>query len=399
MSPSEATPLVNSSLEEGKGTRNSFSSSFSERWFRKEKKFLVDRLSLLSTLYLRCTLAFAALLAFTVGCFSFWLEEWSVVDSLYFGIVSITTVGYGDITPSSVPGQAAAMLLTVFGICIALDILNKSIEHHFSRRRWWKVWLVSAVIVISTAAMAYVEGWSAFTAVYYFVVTGTTLGYGDITPQSQSMRIFCIFYIPALVMSFALIVLNWLTNKCTEGLDKDTLIENWINDNYLGPEGFKKMDYNGNGELDRNEFLVGMVKYCNDVFGKLPDRFLVEKLESKFEEIAKIAEIDYKTICLEDVEKYKEYIDEKSATLKKKEEEEAEIKMDEISLDTFFTEMLMHFDKIPVSDRDPKAVYSVLVEMHQKERPTSSIKESILIDELKKELKRNKEIGHELVMT
>mmetsp|Transcript_13224 Transcript_13224/g.24624 ORF Transcript_13224/g.24624 Transcript_13224/m.24624 type:complete len:198 (-) Transcript_13224:185-778(-) len=186
---------------------------------------------------------------------------------------------------------------------------------------------------------------------------------------------------------------------CYWSLDKDTLIENWINDNYLGPEGFKKMDYNGNGELDRNEFLVGMVKYCNDVFGKLPDRFLVEKLESKFEEIAKIAEIDYKTICLEDVEKYKEYIDEKSATLKKKEEEEAEIKINEISLDTFFTEMLMHFDKIPVSDRDPKAVYSVLVEMHQKERPTSSIKESILIDELKKELKRNKEIGHELVMT
>jgi len=50
-------------------------------------------------------------------------EEWGWIDSFYFAIVSITTVGYGDL----VPRQEATRLFLIFylpiGIGIALTVL------------------------------------------------------------------------------------------------------------------------------------------------------------------------------------------------------------------------------------------------------------------------------------
>lgn len=44
------------------------------------------------------------------------VEKWDWLDSYYFTIVTIATVGYGDFTPKTDIGKIAATLLIVIGI-------------------------------------------------------------------------------------------------------------------------------------------------------------------------------------------------------------------------------------------------------------------------------------------
>ncbi|HET7799863.1 MAG TPA: potassium channel family protein [Humibacillus xanthopallidus] len=53
-----------------------------------------------------------------------WLEHWSVVDSLYFSVVTLATVGFGDLHPTT----DAAKLFTVLYILSGLGILSAFIS-------------------------------------------------------------------------------------------------------------------------------------------------------------------------------------------------------------------------------------------------------------------------------
>lgn len=50
-----------------------------------------------------------------------WVEDLSWVDSIYFTIVTLTTVGYGDISPQTTAGKlfTAAYILIGIGILVA----------------------------------------------------------------------------------------------------------------------------------------------------------------------------------------------------------------------------------------------------------------------------------------
>ena len=47
------------------------------------------------------------------------VEGWRVIDSLYFSVITLTTVGYGDLTPQTDAGK----LFTIFYILIGVGIL------------------------------------------------------------------------------------------------------------------------------------------------------------------------------------------------------------------------------------------------------------------------------------
>lgn len=56
------------------------------------------------------------------------LEDWSWVDSLYFSTVAVTTVGFGDLTPSTDGSKLFTVLYIVSGISIVTTYLNARMQ-------------------------------------------------------------------------------------------------------------------------------------------------------------------------------------------------------------------------------------------------------------------------------
>ncbi len=64
------------------------------------------------------------ILAFTVGMilwasvFYHFVEGWSWLDSIYFSVVTISTVGFGDFSPETAAGKIFTMVYIIVGLGI-----------------------------------------------------------------------------------------------------------------------------------------------------------------------------------------------------------------------------------------------------------------------------------------
>lgn len=52
------------------------------------------------------------------------IEGWSIVDALYFSVVTLTTVGYGDYTPQTVVGKLFTVVYVLAGISLIIAFAN-----------------------------------------------------------------------------------------------------------------------------------------------------------------------------------------------------------------------------------------------------------------------------------
>jgi hypothetical protein len=67
--------------------------------------------------------AFSVLLLGTVVYH--WLEGWSYLDAFYFCVISLATVGYGDITPTTPAGKMFTIVYVINGIVILLAMFDR----------------------------------------------------------------------------------------------------------------------------------------------------------------------------------------------------------------------------------------------------------------------------------
>ena len=85
----------------------------------------------------RSILIWMVILVLIGTTFFSWVENWSILDSLYFSIVTLTTVGYGDFSPTTTAGKLFAIIYMIFGLSlIAASISVLAMERqamHFQK--------------------------------------------------------------------------------------------------------------------------------------------------------------------------------------------------------------------------------------------------------------------------
>ena len=159
------------------------------------------------------------------------------IDAAYFSLVTLTTVGYGDFHPGA--NDPWCKLFTLFFAIVGVSFvgwaLGKMAEAAFSKvadvgstehtedqkepcgkslclrcgpcgRYWihispvWRNLIITfcvLVLLLGAGVLVFVfqEGMTFLDAIYYVVISATTIGYGDESPKSIESKIFSIFWL------------------------------------------------------------------------------------------------------------------------------------------------------------------------------------------------------------
>jgi voltage-gated potassium channel len=81
------------------------------------------------------TLLFTSSLVLAAGTLVYhWLEGWTWVDSFYFSVITLTTIGYGDLHPITDFGKLFTVVYIVVGLGLILGFINAVYDHYKDQR-------------------------------------------------------------------------------------------------------------------------------------------------------------------------------------------------------------------------------------------------------------------------
>jgi voltage-gated potassium channel len=77
----------------------------------------------------RALLIFVLILLLTGTVFYSQVEHWSLLDSLYFSITTLTTVGFGDLAPKTDVGKIFTIIYIIIGVGTILSFVTLLAQH------------------------------------------------------------------------------------------------------------------------------------------------------------------------------------------------------------------------------------------------------------------------------
>ncbi|KAG6419304.1 hypothetical protein SASPL_121520 [Salvia splendens] len=221
-----------------------------------------------------------------------------VVDALYFCIVTMCTIGYGDITPDSTATKLFSITFVLVGfgfidillsgmVSYMLDLqenyLLKTIKkkgahdpHSYiidvkkgRMRIRMKVALALGVVVIcigvGVAVMHYVERLDLLDSFYLSVMSVTTVGYGDRAFKSLPGRLFASVWLLVSTLAVARAFL-YLTELRVD--KRHRRMAQWVLGQDMTVAQFLAADIDNNGFVTKSEFVVYKLKEMGKVTEK-----------------------------------------------------------------------------------------------------------------------------------
>ncbi|MDF1715746.1 MAG: potassium channel family protein [Antarcticimicrobium sp.] len=90
------------------------------------------------------TLFFSLVSVLALGTVFFrYIEGWTWVDSYFFTVVTISTVGYGSLVPATVVGKIAATALIFVGLGIFAVAIHEFAVYNMRKREEEAEWLIA----------------------------------------------------------------------------------------------------------------------------------------------------------------------------------------------------------------------------------------------------------------
>lgn len=81
------------------------------------------------------SLLFASSLVLAIGTVAYqWIEGWSWIDAFYFSVITLTTIGYGDLHPVTDPGKLFTVAYIFIGLGLILGFINAVYAHYRNQR-------------------------------------------------------------------------------------------------------------------------------------------------------------------------------------------------------------------------------------------------------------------------
>lgn len=229
-------------------------------------------------------------------------ETHPVVDALYFCIVTMCTIGYGDIIPNSTATKLFSVLFVLVGfgfidillsgmVSYVLDLqesyLLKGVKEDVSGERnehknsyiidWkkgrmrirMKVGLALGVVVlcigVGVGVMHFVESLGWLDSFYLSVMSVTTVGYGDHAFKSMPGRIFASIWLLVSTLAVARAFLYLAEARVDKRHRK---MAKWILGQDMTVSEFLAADIDNNGFVSKSEYVIYKLKEMGTISEK-----------------------------------------------------------------------------------------------------------------------------------
>lgn len=237
---------------------------------------------------------------YVFGCLFFVeVEGWTVLDCIFFITQTISTVGYGNITPVTTSGRIFASFYMYVGVLAVFSVIGDltNLFVIYMRKNYKKpakldkvavitrgvlnclMWIIiqSALILFGALIFSLNEGWSFQKGFYFATVSSTSVGFGDLVPQKTSSIWINIFYI---LISVSVTALSLQKISSFKRHIDEAEFEQMLDTIELSPELLDAISSKDHTKITSAEFVLHMLQLS----GKIDQRVDIVPWLTKFKE-------------------------------------------------------------------------------------------------------------------